>query len=248
VERSGVRGADVDVGGNEVPACAPLSLWWASIDLPDAALRDLAGCLSPEERRRADDIGDPLARDRFVAARGWLRRLLAPQLQCLPHEVEIVTGDHGKPKLESSDLCFSVSRSAGYALYATSWKGEIGVDVEMICPMPDMEGIATRFFSRSEQLTLASLPPAQRLTGFYQCWTRKEAFVKGIGTRLGFPSSTVDVWADGAQPAMVSGWSVYQVDVAPEFAAAIACSYPGHLLPATRQRVVAPTSMRWATD
>jgi 4'-phosphopantetheinyl transferase len=164
-------------------------------------------------------------------------------LQCLPHEIEIVTGDHGKPKLGSFDLRFSVSRSAGYALYATSWKGDIGVDVEMIRPMPDMEGIATRFFSRTEQLTLASLPPAERLTGFFQCWTRKEAFVKGVGTGLGFPSSTVDIWADGAQPGLVSGWSVYQVDVAPEFAAAVAGADLGQRLPTTLHRVGAPTSI-----
>jgi 4'-phosphopantetheinyl transferase len=227
----------VDVGGDEIPTGAPLSLWWAPLDVPDAALRCLAGCLSPEERRRADGILHPTARDRFVAARGWLRQLLASQLRCLPDETDIVTGDHGKPKLESSRLCFSVSRSADYALFATSWKGDIGVDVEKIRPVPDMEGIATRFFSRTEQLTLASLPPAERLTGFFRCWTRKEAFVKCIGTGLGVATWTVSVWAGGAQPALGCGWSVRPVDVAPGFVAAVAGADLGHQFPATIHRV-----------
>lgn len=68
-----------------------------------------------------DGYLNPLDRDRFLAARGWLRRLLASQLLCAPGQVRMVTRDGAKPGLASSDLRCNAARSAGLALYATSW-------------------------------------------------------------------------------------------------------------------------------
>jgi 4'-phosphopantetheinyl transferase len=230
-EHGYVIGLSVRAGTDETQAGAGLSLWWAPLDISATALRGLSSCLSPEERQRADLFHHPLDRARFVAARGWLRRLLASQLLCAPGEVRIVTGDSGKPGVACSDLRFSAARSAGIALYATSWRMEVGVDVEAIEASTDVDGIAARFFSRAEQRALASLPPAQRLAASFQCWTRKEAYVKGIGAGLTFPLRTVDVWAGGRQRTIVSGWSVHQVDMAPGFAAAVAGADLGEWVP-----------------
>jgi 4'-phosphopantetheinyl transferase len=223
-------------------AGARLSLWWAPLDISASALRGLTACLSSEERQHADRFHRPLDRGRFLAARGWLRGLLASQLRCAPGDVRIVTGDRGKPRLACSDLCFSAARSAGIALYATSWRMEVGVDVEAIRATADVDGIAARFFSRAEQCALASLPPAQRLAAAFQCWTGKEAYVKGIGAGLTFPLRTVDVWVSGGQPAMVTGWSVHQVDVAPGFAAAVAGAGIGEWVPSVPRKLGAPNS------
>jgi 4'-phosphopantetheinyl transferase len=159
--------------------------------------------------------------------------LLAGQLSCAPDEVDMVTGDHGKPRLEHSELRFNASRSAGVALYATSWTTEVGVDVEAIRSDVDMDEIAALFFTTEEQRALASLPPADRLVASFQCWTRKEAYLKGLGvgvTSLPLRDVEVGVGVVGADsaatvpPAIVSGWSIRPVDVAPGFAAAVAAS------------------------
>jgi 4'-phosphopantetheinyl transferase len=134
----------------------------------------------------------------------------------------MVTGDNGKPLLDSSELRFNASRSAGIALYATSWTIQLGVDIEAIRATVDVEGIATRFFSTNEQRALQSLPAAQRLTATFQCWTRKEAYVKGIGTGLTIPINTIEVGVDSDRQATVSDWTVHQVNVAAGFAAAVA--------------------------
>ncbi|MEA2242055.1 MAG: 4-phosphopantetheinyl transferase [Solirubrobacteraceae bacterium] len=228
---------------DEAQAAAGLALWWAPLDMSATALRGLSSCLSPEERQRADLFHHPLDRARFLAARGWLRRLLASQLLCAPGEVRIVTGDSGKPMLACSDLRFSAARSAGIALYATSWRMDVGVDVEAIRAIADVDGIAARFFSPDEQRALASLPPAQRLEASFQCWTRKEAYVKGIGAGLTFPLRTVDVWAGGRQRVTVSGWSVHQVDVAPGFAAAVAGAGTGAWVPNVPQELGAEVGL-----
>jgi 4'-phosphopantetheinyl transferase len=185
-------------------------------------LGDLATCLSAEERQRADRYHRPGDRARFVAARGWLRHLLAPQLLCTAAEVRLVWGDGRKPRVAGSDLYFNGARSRDTAVYATSWRGEIGVDVEEIRSSADLEGLAARFFSPAEQRRLAYLAPAKRMVATIQCWTCKEAYVKATGDGFTFPLPTVETWVGGGRPALVSGWFVEPVAVAPGFVAAVA--------------------------
>ena len=218
-------------------AGARLSLWWAPLDASASALRGPAVSLSPEERQRADRYHRPVDRGRFVAARRWLRHLLARQLLCVPSEVPIVTDDLGKPRIAGSDLRFSAARSGGIALYATSWTMEVGVDIESIRAAADVDGIAARFFTRAERRALASLPPAQRRDASFRCWTRKEAYGKGIGTGLDFPLDAVDVWSDDGRSARVSGWSVHQVAVPAGLAAAVAGADTEEWIPGLPHRV-----------
>ena len=54
---------------------------------------------------------------------------------------------------------------------------EVGVDVEREREIEDAEAIAERCFSPAER-------DACRALGFLYCWTRKEAFVKALGSGL----------------------------------------------------------------
>jgi 4'-phosphopantetheinyl transferase len=208
-------------GAVGVVSRARLSLWWAPLDIGASALRGLAVHLSPEEWRRREGYHRPLDRDRFVAARGWLRHLLARQLGCDPGEVGIVTDDHGKPRISSSALNFSV-------------------DIESIRPTAAVDGIAARFFTGAEQRALASLPAGERLDASFRCWTRKEAYGKGIGTGLDFPLHTVDVGLDDGRSVEGSDWSVHQVAVGRGLAAAVAGADVGRWIPGIPHRVGGP--------
>jgi 4'-phosphopantetheinyl transferase len=199
-----------------------LSLCWAPLDIPAADLDQLTSVVSREERHRADRLRRPLDRERFLAARGQLRLLLAEQLSCSPSEVPIVIGEGGKPRLEGSDLRFNASRSSGTALYAISWEMDVGVDIEAVRQTTDILDVGARFFTPAEQADLAALPPSQRLRASFQCWACKEAYVKGIGAGLTLPISTLDVFASNRQHMRVSGWTVHHVDVVGEFVAAVA--------------------------
>jgi 4'-phosphopantetheinyl transferase len=222
-------------GAGEPPSDAPLSLWWATLDLSTTALKRFAVCLSPEERQRAERFRRSLDRERFVAAKGWMRYLLASLLSCAMSDIVIVADEDGKPRLASTGLSFSASRTGNVALYATSWRMKVGVDIEAIRPGTDIHGMTARFMSPAEQRALASLAPARHRQAFFQCWTRKEAYLKGIGVGLNFPLRNLDVWDGTDRPATVSGWSVHQVDLGPGFAGAVAGANAGGWAPPVPQ-------------
>jgi 4'-phosphopantetheinyl transferase len=69
----------------------------------------------------------------------------------------------------------------------------VGIDLEHVRPMPDAEHLVTRFFSAREQRIFQALPETQKQEAFFNCWTRKEAFLKATGKGLTRPLDTFDV-------------------------------------------------------
>src|SRR5207248_9208731 len=79
------------------------------------------------------------------------------------------------------------------AVYALSSRREVGVDVEAVRTLPDADDVAARWFSPREYATYRALEPGDRALGFFQCWTRKEAFIKALGDGLFHPLDRFDV-------------------------------------------------------
>ena len=73
------------------------------------------------------------------------------------------------------------------AAYAFTLNCEIGVDVEYRRRMADIEAIARRFFAPAEVAELMALAESDRPEGFFNCWTRKEAYIKAVGDGLSVP-------------------------------------------------------------
>jgi 4'-phosphopantetheinyl transferase len=145
--------------------------------------------LSPDEQERAARFKFEHLREGFTLARAALRVLLAQNLNAPPAELAFTYGARGKPELAgaASALRFNLSHSGGMAVYALTGGGEVGVDVERVRPVHDMEDIARRFFNAGEVADLLTVEPALRETAFFTCWTRKEAFIKATGEGLGHP-------------------------------------------------------------
>jgi len=170
-------------------------------------VRALEGRLSDEEQLRASRFVFARDRDRFIVARARLRELLAERLGARPDLVELVYGARGKPALSSrfasSGLRFNVSHSDGVAAYAFATGREVGIDVEAVREINDADSVAARFFSRSENETFLALGPEERSVGFFNCWTRKEAFIKALGDGLYFPLDRFDVSLKPDEPAKI---------------------------------------------
>src|SRR5438874_9526998 len=194
-----------------------------------------AALLSDAERQRASRFLFDRDRDRFIVGRARLRQLLAARLGTRPESVELVYGAHGKPALArrfaDSDLRFNVSHCDDVTLYAFSCGREIGVDVEAVRVLGDADDIAGRFFSHRENQAYRALERRDRPLGFFQCWTRKEAFIKALGDGLSYPLDRFDVSLAPGEPAEIlrveampgacCGWRMESLSPAPGFVAAV---------------------------
>lgn len=245
--------------GREDPTPVDVVLWRAPLDVPAAAQAAMAQTLTASERRRAGSLRCEVDRRRFVAGRGWLRRLLADQLDCEPADVALATGEHGKPELTGgSGWEFNVSRSDGLALYAVARGVRVGVDLERIRADWDIGAIVGRFFAAAEREAIAVLEPLRRREATFHCWARKEAYVKGIGCGLCLvpldrfavsvvPGRPVGLFGDVPSPAELARWTLRQVDAGPGFAAALAVELPLGLTGAglNLARVHQPRDLAW---
>jgi 4'-phosphopantetheinyl transferase len=220
------------------PLPKPLVQVW-TVNLDDAGVPavQLAQLLSPDEQHRAARFRFERDRQRYVVGRGALRVLLGAYLDRSPGQVKFVLGASGKPALESqpngSDLHFNLAHAGGHALYAFTRAAEVGVDLENLRPVEEMQDIADRFFAAPESAALRELPNERRAEIFFRVWTRKEAVIKAVGEGLSRPldhftvAPTVDSplelrWL--VQDATVDGteWSLHHLDPGPGLVGALA--------------------------
>jgi 4'-phosphopantetheinyl transferase len=201
---------------------------------PDAVSAS-ATLLSDRERDRARRFAFDRDRNRFIVARALLRQLLAVRLGVRPESVEFASGARGKPALggrfAASDLRFNVSHCEDVAVYAFSSGREVGIDVEAVRELPDADDVAARWFSPHEYATYRALEPGDRALGFFQCWTRKEAFIKALGDGLYHPLDRFDVSLAPGEPARIlrvedapgdrCGWRLEGFSPVPGFVAAV---------------------------
>jgi 4'-phosphopantetheinyl transferase len=173
-------------------------VWAASLDQPSAHQFSLAGILSIEERLKASRLVIPGDRARAVAARGFLRQILASYLQCEAASIEFEYNPNGKPSLVrgQSGPRFNLSHSNALFVCAVSSQSEVGIDVEQVGGMPDSDAsaIVERFFSEIEKSAYRTSKDDQKQLAFYRLWTRKEAIAKcsGQGIAEERPPQTFD--------------------------------------------------------
>lgn len=150
--------------------------------------------LSRAERERALGLRVPRVRRRWVAARTQLRLTLAHLTGTRPEQLHIRLTPDGKPELvDVSSVRFSLSHSRHLALIAVSDR-EVGVDVEFVEDgSRRLARVAARYLSGLEQEQLVDLPVRDQSSGFYRCWTRKEALLKADGRGMRVPLNIFSV-------------------------------------------------------
>jgi 4'-phosphopantetheinyl transferase len=178
---------------NPIPGSVGVQLW--SFDL-DA---DLIGAPSGEafardELERAGRFRFGRDRRRYLAGRARLRALLGSYVGEEPGRLHFSYGRHGKPALDNDrSVRFNLTHCGSRAVLALARGCEIGVDIELVRPDFAEENIAEHFFSMTEVSWLRHLPPDQQRQAFFECWTRKESFLKAKGGGLSIPLHAFDV-------------------------------------------------------
>lgn len=182
-------------------------VWRAHLHRSPPRVERLQSLLSGEERTKARHLYLEKDRQFWIVSRGLLRTLLGRYTTTDPHSIRLGFNAYGKPALLSPvqmpTLQFNVSHSANLALFAFSLRRPVGVDVEYMRPLLDYNEIATHSFSAREQTLLRQVPQENKLQAFYNCWTRKEAYIKARGVGLSLPLDLFDVSLLPGEPAVL---------------------------------------------
>jgi 4'-phosphopantetheinyl transferase len=184
---------------------AKVHVWRAYLDLDASCVEHLQHSLAVDELQRAARFHFPRDRRRYTVARGVLRNILGRYLGRPPSELRFRYSAYGKPALadafDDAGLRFNVSHSHEVALFAVTSGREVGVDIEYLGREIRGEEIAEHFFSAHERANLRALPAEMRHQAFFNCWTRKEAYIKAHGEGLSLPLDQFDVSLAPGEPA-----------------------------------------------
>jgi 4'-phosphopantetheinyl transferase len=212
-------------------------VWIVTLPKADAPMAEAWSVISQDERDRANRLVRDDDRALWIHTRAVLRRLLAGHLSVEPRLIVFGEGLEGKPEVSgpsrSERFDFSVSHSGAVAVIAVGCDRRVGVDVEEIQADFMWEPIAKKFFSAADVAFIEGRPPAERRLAFFDCWVRKESYLKGLGVGLkraldGFSvpmgiaiGAVVDPEAD-LLPGAERCWQIHPVDVPDGYAAALA--------------------------
>jgi 4'-phosphopantetheinyl transferase len=223
------------------PACAiptvisadEVHLWAWPLDPVVEDLSAHIEILDPAELQRMYKFHFAPDRERYAVAHANLRRILGGYLDQPAKKIGFHANRFGKPELagEASSLNFSLSHSQSIAVLAVAHGLPVGVDVEEVRPIEPE--VAATHFSASELSDLSGLQGDAWLSGFYRCWTRKEAILKaeGVGLHRALDSFDVALLPDAPAELLrtrvrfLYPWKLYDVSPAPGTVGALATAH-----------------------
>ncbi|MEU9168978.1 4'-phosphopantetheinyl transferase superfamily protein [Streptomyces sp. NPDC048420] len=214
--------------GSPAPAAAFASSWGpfgadpAALDVwllpPPESARDVPDReLDAYERQRAASFRHPVDRRMYLAAHVGLRRVLALYTGIEPAGL-VLGGEHhrgdgrryGRPRVLRVPGApqFSLSHSHGLALAAVA-RARVGADVQRIPTAATVEACLPALHP-AEREEFLSLPDHARAAAFGRLWTRKEAYLKGLGTGL-TRAPALDYLGEAEPARRPAGWLVGNV-------------------------------------
>ncbi len=225
-----IRSTDTDIF--RFDSSDTVHVWLVPLKIPPSFLHDLQSLLSEDERQRAARFRFDRHRQAYIGARGQLRLLLGNYLEKDPQTIRFTYNKFGKPYLKDDVFFFNISHSGDWALMAFHPLWELGVDIEQMKADFDGLHLVERFFSQNEIKQIRALPDSLKKEGFYNGWTRKEAYIKARGRGLNIPLAEFSVDLRPDRPAAlletshdteaIRFWSVQSLPAPEGYKAAIA--------------------------
>jgi len=222
-------------------AADEVHVWRIALNRPPRDVQEIQNLLASEEISRADRFHFEKDRQRFVVVRGLLRVILGRYLGLRPGQLHFIYSDYGKPALAPAPatrgISFNLSHAHELALVAVTRDRQLGIDLEHIRPIPELEQIAERIFSPQEREMFGALAETEKPEVFFQYWTCKEAYIKARGEGLSLSLDqfqVVPVLGEAApmlgvkgDPQEASRWSLRELVPAPGYLAALAVEGKG---------------------
>ena len=196
--------------------------------------------LTNEDRARQQKFVFEKDRDQFLIARAFLRTTLSRYSHQKPADWQFQVNKFGKPSIVNgpadSGIRFNLSHCAGLIICGVTIGCEIGVDCENIDRRLEIEQLAPRVFSTSEQQFLASRPASEQKETFFRFWTLKEAYIKARGIGMSLPLQKFSIELAAAPPIRIEfdaeiqdqpqNWQFSQPTFSSPFVAAVAVNLP----------------------
>lgn len=157
----------------------------AAVDLSaldEQSYRTLYQRASADRQKKADRYLRQEDSQRCIAADGLLRYAMKQALGT--DRLEISQTPKGKPFLPDQDsFHFNLSHSGRWVVIA--WGDRpVGIDVEVMDYDDGKEQLARRFFHGDEQDYVFAEQGQERSKRFYEIWTKKESYLKYLGTGI----------------------------------------------------------------
>ena len=158
-----------------------IHIWSASFSGSPLFVTLCRQCLSDVEIQRLSFYEFEEAKNNYLMSQGGLKILLSLYLHLPSDQVKIGRHTKGKPfSLDDKQLYFNISNSGDQVVFAFSKSGEVGIDIEEIRPLIELDELIEKNFSQKEREYIdASL--SDRLERFFKFWTVKESYLKAIG-------------------------------------------------------------------
>ena len=210
-------------------------VWAIALDMKPKVLARIASVLNAAELEQGRRFRFVHHRDRFIAGRCAIRILLGHYLKLKPQKLTFAYGSAGKPFLTSSALDrhvhFNFTHSDNVALLAVTRTEPVGIDIERLDSLNDLDAIMTQVASPEERHRFCGLEGMEKRVAFFKLWTRKEAWLKATGNGITQLLTSVEVTFLPGEPARLirvpigsetpSFWRLYDVPTPTGFAGAL---------------------------
>ena len=127
---------------------------------------DALSYLDELEKNRYESFKVSEAGRRFLAARYFLKTVLAQELSCPPTSISFSYTSLGKPYLsQASHLHFNMSHAQDLIAIVIS-SHQVGIDIEYQRSVHSMDAVAARVFSAQDQTQLRTTSPKNKENKF----------------------------------------------------------------------------------
>ncbi|MFB6258521.1 MAG: 4'-phosphopantetheinyl transferase superfamily protein [Flavobacteriales bacterium] len=159
-----------------------LHLWTLAYDTGDEALLQASSrLLQKEELERFKQLKFPKTRAERIISQAALRGVLGLYLGCDPAKIRLSRASKGKPWCEEeASISFNLSHSDGMTNIAFARDQEVGVDLERIRAMKDLEALIQKNLKPGEIQQIGD-DVNERERNFFRFWTFKESYLKAVG-------------------------------------------------------------------
>ncbi len=174
-----------------------VQVWSIRLDRESPLANQLVKWLSDDEIERSERFRFSRDRDRFIVCRAALRNILGIRIGIAPNGVRFDYGEYGRPYLTAegarSGPYFNVSHCRDLGCIAMGGRFDVGIDIEAVRQLNDLDQMTRRTLSAAEQRHFATIPLSDRLRTFFRYWTLKEALLKVLGVGLQWPLREIEV-------------------------------------------------------